>query len=177
MIPEKGRHVKCVMRTSLILEGIIEEWSEAQVVLRSLEDQSLMIIHRPTEDIMLTKVLQIVEAQPFPKQEIVEDISLVVSKATHPVENGVKNKLQEVLQTQDPELQNLSIKELRQLVIEQERQIIANKKREHFGSAGNAKMTRYSTPYMPSAIPGRTVVPDGSRSPYQPRKIPRNKID
>jgi hypothetical protein len=171
MNPEKGQHVKCVMRSSLVLEGIIEEWSETQVVLRSLEDQSLMIIHHPAEDIMLTKVLQIAEAQPAP----IENPSIAVP-AVEPIQEQVKKKLHEVLQPiDDAELQKKSIQELRQLVIERERQIITNKKREHFGSAGTAKMTRYSSPYMPSTIPRSNsgIVNEHDNSPYKPRKIPR----
>lgn len=148
-----GQHVKCFLRSGMVLEGIVEE-SGAQVVLRSLVDQSLMIIHRPSEDIMLTKVLQDPELQEI-SEDTSNDPALVVTISNNePIQERVKKKLHEVLQPiDDTELQKKSLQELRLLVIERERQIITGKKKEHFGSAGSAKMTRYSSPYMPRALP------------------------
>lgn len=95
---------------------------------------------------MLTKVL--------PEVSVEEQALVVTSNNNTPIQEQVKKKLHEVLQPiDDSELQKKSIQELRLLVVERERQLIANKKREHFGSAGSAKMTRYSSPYMPRALP------------------------
>jgi hypothetical protein len=137
----------------MMLEGIVEESVGAQVVLRSLSDQSLMIIHRPSEDIMLTKIMPDGELQQVLIEEQPKDPSLVVAMSPNvPIQEQVKKKLNEVLQPiEDTELQKKSLHELRLLVVERERQIIANKKKEHFGTAGSAKMTRYSSPYMPKA--------------------------
>lgn len=150
----KGQHVKCFLRSGMVLEGIVEESTGAQVVLRSLQDQSLMIIHRPGEDIMLTKVMPDGELQQIPVEEQPRDPSKIVTMSPNiPIKEQVKKKLEEALQAEDPELQNMSIEELRQLVHEQDRQLIAQKRREHFGSPGNAKMTRYSSPLPLSKIP------------------------
>jgi sRNA-binding regulator protein Hfq len=154
MLVGLGRHVKCFLRSGMVLEGIVEESTDVQVVLRSLNDESLMIIHRPAEDIMLTKVMPIqeptetveIKPQPVPEQPVTQI--------------QIKNKLEEALQTDDPELQNLSIEELRQLVHEQDKQMIAQKRKEHFGSAGAAKMTQYSSPYV------------SMKTAYKPGKIP-----
>lgn len=153
---EVGQHVKCFLRSGMVLEGIVEESTGAQVVLRSLNDQSLLIIHRPSEDIMLTKVMPAPEAM-----EIVE-IESKPAPEQPVMQVQIKNKLHEALHTEDPELQNMSLEELRHLVVEQEKQIIAQKKREHFGVPGAAKMTQYSSPHTPKV----------RRSPYQPGKIP-----
>lgn len=152
MIPEKGQQVKCFLRNSVVLEGIVEDWTEAQVVLQSLDKQSLMIVHRPSEDIMLTKIVL---------GEVPQVIS--VDKPPPPlpeVQKGIEQKLHEVQATEDPELQEKNLKELRQLVVEQEKQIIANKTKEHFGSAGASKMTQYSSPYVPM------------KSAYKPGALP-----
>lgn len=138
MIPDKGHHVKCVMRTSLILEGVVEEWSEARVVLRSIDGESLMIIHHPTEDILLTKVMLI---EPIPEEKAKPNLTEAQEK--------IKTKLHEVQAEVDPGLQEKNIAELRDMVKEQERQIIINKRREHFGSPGSAKRTvPYSNPQV-----------------------------
>lgn len=136
MIPDKGHHVKCVMRTSLVLEGIVEEWAEARVVLRSLDGESLMIIHRPTEDILLTKVML---TEPISEKKVEHNQTEAQEK--------IKTKLQEVQAEVDPELQEKNIAELRDMVKEQERQIMINKRREHFGTAGAPKRSvPYSNP-------------------------------
>ena len=160
---DKGQHVKCFLRSGMVLEGIVEESTGAQVVLRSINDQSLMIIHRPSEDIMLTKLMpepeftETVEAEPEPKPQSPSDRQV-----------QIKAKLHEALEAEDPVLQNMSLEELRQLVVEQERQIIAQKKREHFGVPGAAKMTQYSNPQAPR-IHSRS---NTARSAYQPGTIP-----
>lgn len=128
MIPDKGHHVKCVMRTTLVLEGIVEEWSEARVVLRSIDGESLMIIHRPAEDILLTKVML---TEPISKKKVEHNLT--------EAQEQIKAKLHEVQAETEPELQEKSIAELRDMVREQERQIIINKRREHFGSVGASK--------------------------------------
>ena len=152
---DKGKHVKCFLRSGMVLEGIVEESTGAQVVLRSLNDESLMIIHRPGEDIVLTKVM--------PTPEATETVEIESEPETPEVKVQIKTKLHEALETTDPELQSMSLEELRQLVVEQERAIIAQKKKEHFGSPGNAKLTQYSNPSTPRV---------NTRSPYQPGKIP-----
>jgi hypothetical protein len=44
------------LRNSTVIEGIVEEWG-AIIQLQSLDGQSLLIIHHPDQDIILTKVL------------------------------------------------------------------------------------------------------------------------
>jgi len=161
----KGQHVKYFMRSGMVLEGIVEESTGAQVVLRSLNDESLMIIHRPSEDIMLTKVMpppeetpEVVEIEPEPSPQPPNDMQV-----------QIKAKLHEALKAEDPALQNMSLEELRQLVVEQEKQIIAQKRREHFGSPGAAKMTQYSNPPNALRVHPRS---NTARSAYQPGTIP-----
>lgn len=126
MQPEKGQQVQCFLRTSMVLKGIVEIWSDTQVVLRSLENDNLMIIHHPTEDILLTKVE-------------LSDIIKPTEKLSN-IKQEISETLTEVLpQSQPSELANVSLKKLKMLVEEQERQIIKQKKQEHFGIAGNAK--------------------------------------
>jgi hypothetical protein len=141
MIPDKGHHVKCVMRTSLILEGVVEEWTEARVVLRSIDGESLTIIHHPTEDILLTKVMLI---EPIPEEKAKPNLTEAQEK--------IKSKLHEVQAEVEPELQEKNIAELRDMVKEQERQIIISKRREHFGAPGAVKRAApYSNPLGISA--------------------------
>jgi sRNA-binding regulator protein Hfq len=149
----KGQYVKLFLRNGMALEGIVEESTAAQVVLQSLNDQSLMIIHRPNEDIMLTKIM--VELPPMSEQK---EEPAPPPEPTE-MQTQIKSKLHEVLLTEDPDLKDLSIEELRLLVRQQDKYIIEQKKKEHFGSPGNAKMTHYSSPYSPMRTVGRKIVP------------------
>jgi hypothetical protein len=134
MILQFGQHVKCIFRNGTIVEGIVEEWTTNSVHLRSLSDQSLLIILHPDEDIMLIKVM--------PEALVEEESMAEVPAVTHPIREKIRAKLKEVEQPMDDaELQNKTVAELRLLAIEQEKQILVNKIKEHFpgGSAGSKK--------------------------------------
>ena len=152
---EQGQHVKCFMRSTMVLEGLVEEWTEAQVVLKSLDGQSLMIIHSPGTDIMITKVI-LEEPQEIP-EETVERKLPQEWRGVQPKE-WIQEKLAEVLEpTGDEDLDKLNVEQLRRLVQEQEKQMIAQKKKEHFGTPGAPKRSMpYSNPFGKSAyVPGK----------------------
>lgn len=134
MTPEVGQHVKCFLRNSTVLEGKVENWTKDEVVLKSLDDQSILIIHRPLEDIMMTKVVLIELSQ------IVEDKIKSIPES----QEKIKHKLHEVLAepSEDPEIQKKSIAELRAMVIEQDKKIITQKQQVHFPTSGTPS-TKY----------------------------------
>lgn len=142
MIPEKGQRVKCFMRSTMMLEGLVEEWSDTQIVLKSLDGESIMIVHRPSDDIVLTKIMQpdsIEEGKRLPS----------VSKNILETKEEIKEKLKEVIEPSgDIDVDKLNLIQLRKLVVDQEKQIIAHKKREHFGTPNNSKrVVSYSSPF------------------------------
>lgn len=154
-----GKHIKCFLRNGMVLEGIPEEWSDSRVVLKALDGQSLMIVHSPTEDILLTKVM-LVEVPEIPEEtKVVEETD---------AKEQVREKLHEVLESgDDPKLQQMNLKQLRALVVQQEKQMIAQKRKEHFPS-GSTGMAKYSHPYMPRPHPRSNQ----TRSAYQPGTLP-----
>ena len=146
---EPGKHVKYFLRNSMVLEGIVEKDTAAECILRSMDGKSLMIVHRPTDDIILTKVVLEEPEEISEEKKVVEETE---------AKQQIRGKLHEVMQpTGDVELDKLNIKQLRNLVIEQDRKIIEQKRREHFGSPyAPGKMGKYSTPrsaYMPGRLP------------------------
>lgn len=168
---EPGKHVKYFLRNGMVLEGIVEKDTAAEVVLKSLDAKSLMILHKPTEDIMMTKVVLVEEVEEL----LPEEASYEEPQPTDHVEFHRKavTKLQEIEDARgDKELEEKSINELQEMVREQDRQILAQQKREHFGTPGNAKLTQYSSPYAPRRTVGRKVVYDQPRSAYKPGKLP-----
>lgn len=142
MIPEKGQHVKCFMRSTMVLEGIVEDWSDVQIVLKSLDNKNIMIVHRPTEDIALTKII-LEESQEMP-------IEKSLPNKLHEVKSEIKDKLQEVIQsTGNVDLDKNNLNRLRKLVIEQDKQIIAQKSKEYFGTTNAPKQAiKYSNPFV-----------------------------
>lgn len=158
-IINKGAHVKVFLRNGMVLEGIVEE-DAAQFILKALDGESLMILHRPTEDIMMTKVMLVERAAE----------ENVPPKAPPEFHERVTAKLNEIQEAEgNLEFKEKSIAELKEMAREQELKILAQKKREHFGTAGAAKMTEYTSPYTPMRTVGRKLVP---RTAYQPGKIP-----
>jgi hypothetical protein len=136
MIPQQGQHVKCFMRSTMVLEGIVEEWTDIQVVLKSLDEKSLMIVHRPADDILLTKIFVLEETREISEEIIKKETPKEWLEAKH----DIRDKLQEVISpTGDVDLDKLNINQLRELVHEQDKQLIVQKKREHFGTVGNVK--------------------------------------
>jgi sRNA-binding regulator protein Hfq len=164
MIIENGQRVKCFMRNSMVLEGIVDNWTAGEVVLKSIDGKNLMIVHHPLDDILVTKV--VLEAdEENSKEENHKESPLQPPHVDN--KTPIKEKLAEVLQSSgDPELDKLNVQQLRTMVVEQEKQIISQKRKEHFGSVGNAKMTRYTSPRR---IPFRESVPPSQR----PAKIPK----
>jgi len=57
MIPEKGQHVKCLLRNGFVVEGFVEFWSDEQSIIKDLDEKSMSIILRPTDDIILIKIM------------------------------------------------------------------------------------------------------------------------
>lgn len=165
---EPGKHVKYFLRNGMVLEGICEKDGGSEVVLKSLDGKSLMILHKPAEDIMMTKVVLIEETEP-PQEE---EEPYNEPQPTDHVEfhDRAVAKLREVQQAgNDPELAEKSMTELREMVQDQDRKIIAEKRREHFGTPDAPKMTQYSSPIVPMRTVGRRIMP---RSAYQPGKLP-----
>lgn len=116
MVPQQGQYVKCFFRNTTQIEGYVIEWLEKQITLKS-SDESYLIIHKPLEDLMLTKI-------------IAAPTSAIKQESEHKQE--IRDKLKETQQIDDPELQTKSVKELRDLALAQEKQMIADKIRQHY---------------------------------------------
>jgi hypothetical protein len=139
---EVGQKVKCLLRIGTLVEGIVEEWGTSLVKIKSLDGKSLMIIHSPTADIVLTKV----ELEPA------EDLTKKPERELPVIKQQITDKLQEVMHSDD--YSELDLAQLRKLVVEQEKKIITEKRREHFGSGRRG--TSYSNPLGISAyVPGK----------------------
>ena len=139
MIPQLGQHIKCIFKNGTIVEGIVEEWLATSVILKSLSDQSLMIILHPNDDIMMIKILV---NEPEENSENIPD-----PPDTEPefIQQQIRAKLKELEKpTENLELQNKNITELKQLAKEQDKQIMINKIKEHFPSHLRPSKSNYA---------------------------------
>lgn len=127
MTPTRGQHVRCFLKIGTMVEGIVEVWSDQQVVLRSLNERSLFLISHPDEDIVLIELV-------LPEREVSE------------IQVAIKAKLQEVQNpTEDTEINNSHIQQLKKMVREQDKKIMFDKVKEH--GISEAKHKRYEDKY------------------------------
>lgn len=134
MTPKVGQHVKCILRNGALAEGIVDEWYNNIVVLKSLDGESVLIITHPAEDIMLIKILldkapeKETPKEPNDYGPTEEDVNQFCSSFDEPAVDYNK----------PDELKSLA--ELRIEKAKQERRIIAEKLREHRPSIKGGKV-------------------------------------
>lgn len=124
MIPQKGNHIKCLMRNNSVLEGIVELWSNEQSILRSLDNLSLSIIQNPAQDIVVIKI---------------------VLKTPIQMKNDLELKFdEEYNKTSNDDLRLKNLVDLKNLLNTQEKKIVAEKLKDHH--IGEVKKINYGQP-------------------------------
>jgi len=128
MFPTSGQQVKCFFRNGFIAEGIVENWSAAGAQLKSLDEQSCLIINNPSSDIVMIKVS-------------------LKNRTINNLKNSIKIESVENMPATDPfsEEYNKSLVQLRKEKAEMERRIISEKLKEHRPSHGIGKV-KYEQP-------------------------------
>lgn len=138
MIPEVGQHIKVILKNNTVVEGIVEEWFNNYVKLKSLDEKSILIIPHPNEDIMLIKVFLTPE---FPKLEFVklkkdDGTEIETTPEAHRVLNEVaslEEQFQETLKLPSDNPDRLkTLAELKRLMNEQEKKIVSEKVKNHY---------------------------------------------
>lgn len=140
-----NEHVKCFLRNSVMIEGIVIDWTTTQVQLQSLDGESILIIHNPSQDIILTKVLQ----HHLPR----ESSENLPTKPESSVPTATLEEAFQLLATEDPEPDeeinpiSLRVKTVAELKIElakEERRIVSQKLKTH--QPETPKKVQYSYP-------------------------------
>lgn len=146
MTPKNGQHVKCVLRTGAVVEGIVQEWANNKVQLRSVDGESVLIIPHPEEDIMIIKIILTMPKINLPTVDKMEDrTEIETSQVLRSIEGSLEYKFQEAekLPSDDP-LKMKTLAELRAALLAQEKKIISEKLRNHYIS--NTKKAQYGYP-------------------------------
>lgn len=124
MTPQKGQHIKCILRNNLVVEGIVEFWSDDKSILRSLDGANISIIQHSAQDIVVIKI---------------------ILKESSQIKNELETKFDEVYQQPSEDTLRLkNMAELKILMIEQEKKIIAEKIKDHH--IGEVKKVNYGQP-------------------------------
>lgn len=143
---EKDQHIKILFKNGMVTEGIVDSWELDNYIIRSLTDQSLLIIFHPNDDILAVKVLQ----QPVNNQ--INSTSQVLPKinSTSPILPKVDPEVvQEELGAEKLTEQDLRVKklaELRILEAKQAKAIFANKLKDH--NIGPTNPVQYKQPFI-----------------------------
>jgi hypothetical protein len=124
MNPQKGQQVRCVLRNNLIIDGVVESWTDNKSVLRAKDGSSVSVIQHTDQDVVIVKILL--------KES---------SQGTHELENQFEKELEK---PSDDNLRLKNLADLKCMMIEQEKKIIANKLREHH--IGEVKKVTYGQP-------------------------------
>lgn len=139
MTPEKGQHVKCLLRGNTLAEGIVTEWGNNIVQLLSLDEQSILIIHHPQDDILLTKI--ILCDNWISKKD--KDVPVQIKQT------DLEQQFHKVYEEpSDKHLRLKKLAELRLMIAEQDKKIISDKLKEHH--IGNVKEVKYGYPFARS---------------------------
>jgi hypothetical protein len=131
MIPQANQQVKCILKNGALVEGFVQEWSDQEVILRSLDGESILIVTHPREDIVLIRILL----------EIPENIEQPAK---------VKTELEEQFQQayEEPsgdDLRTKRLAELKVLLLKQEKKIVAEKLKDH-NLSQSPGLTQYHYP-------------------------------
>jgi hypothetical protein len=144
MNPPDNSHVKILLTNSTLVEGIVEEWFGNAVKLRSLQDNSYLIINNPQENIMLTKVF-LGEPTEETAEETADESSYTPPLMYEDPQTELDQEFEQVYnQPSGDPVRDKSLAELKTLMAEQDRQIIANKLRSHH--IGDTKKVKYEQP-------------------------------
>lgn len=107
-----GKFIKIVFKNNSIIQGIVEEWSDKEVVLFNTEKNKQYIVYNISENALLVQIDQQSKAQIKEEPAIIPEVSIIEPGMT------------------DYDLARLKAKkiaELKVLEAEQEREIVKNK--------------------------------------------------
>jgi hypothetical protein len=121
---EKGQHIRCMFHNGFVVEGVVEDWTAETAVLLSLADESKLIIHNTSRDIMFTKVV----LQEKEKVSVPE----------------IDKSFEETLKEPSSDLKNRKLAELRILKAQAEKKIISNRLKDHH--IGQTRTVEYGLP-------------------------------
>lgn len=125
MTQYKDQHVKLLLNNNILIEGVVQVWSDSSVEILSLDKQSTSIILHPKEDIRVIKVIH--------QKELIKEKSIT------------EKKFEEV--SQQVGYDDLKIKKLSELkvdLIKQDKEIVANKLKQH--QLSEVKKVNYDYP-------------------------------
>lgn len=131
-----GLQVKCLLKNSTLIEGIVEVWNDQFVQLKSLDQENILFIHRPNEEIVFTKIIMVKnninnkEDNENYKTVPLNQQSWSLKVFNHQKEN-LEQKFQEELVKPSSNLRIKTLADLKKELNKQDKKIIKEKLKEH----------------------------------------------
>lgn len=139
-----GKHVKILLQSNLIVEGIVKEWAPSQVSVESIEEKSISIILHPQQDIRVVKIYDHDNVTNASAENITQKLDAIPQKITND-NSATEKKFEEVYQSpSDNELRLKNLVELKSELIKEEKEIIASKLKSH--TLGEVRQVKYEQP-------------------------------
>lgn len=135
-----NKHVKLLLESGVLLEGIVVRWHKDQVELLSLDDSITLIVTHPDEDIRVIKIIH-QELKKEPYVEICESQQKLEIK-----QSKLDQRFEKVKNQPSDDLRLKTIAELKHELIKQDKKIIAEKLKDH--SLGEVKQVKYCLPNL-----------------------------
>ena len=145
--PQSQQHVKILLNNGTLVEGIVENWTNEEVILISLDRESKLILPRPNDDIMLIKIVLDTSEKSMPTEKSKRKPSTATSELQEAFDTLVESPTDTPGRTEN-------LAELRIQLAEAERAIIAEKMREHhIGNPSGANYTNIAgVPLRPTKL-------------------------
>jgi sRNA-binding regulator protein Hfq len=123
-----GKHIKVIFKNGAQVEGIVSSWSSTQVVLKSEDGSSILMIMNISEDALAIKIV-LDNKKPEQQMQVLQE------------------QFQEAYeQPSNNDLRLMNLAKLKSAMIEQEKKIVAEKMREHMPS--HVQRAEYGNPFI-----------------------------
>lgn len=131
MKPKKGQFVKLIFRNATQIEGIVEEWSDTESVLRAVDGANFLVITQTSQDVMAYKIVM----EHTPPEELPKKFNELVSQFKEVYE-----------QPSNDDLRTMKLAKLKVAMIDQEKKIVAHNLTKHVSS--HISGASYGSPFI-----------------------------
>ena len=119
MIPKHNQQVKCFLKNSLCIEGLVQSWDDEQVVLKTASGEKLLVICHPKEEILMFEVtIEKLEEPKYPPTIQMKPVRL-------------EEQFEELKLEPPTDLRNKKLGELKILLNEEDRKALATRLQSH----------------------------------------------
>lgn len=133
MIPQKNQYIKIILIDNLQVEGLVEEWSENKIILKSADSKTISVINNSRQNVILYSIItDFMTPQERQKKLSEMEVQFQQEQAKPSADN----------------FRIMRLADLKKAMAEQQKQIVANQLKEHMPRPVN--YTKYTNPFIPA---------------------------